>query len=61
MERVTSVALIPLTLWFIVAAVSLSGAGYDEVRAWLAAPLNTTADAAPDRRRCSGMRSSVCR
>ena len=28
MERVTSVAL--------------SGAGYDEVRAWLAAPLNTT-------------------
>ena len=42
MERVTSVALIPLTLWFIVAAVSLSGAGYDEVRAWLAAPLNTT-------------------
>ena len=42
MERVTSVALMPLTLWFIVAAVSLSGAGYDEVRAWLAAPFNTT-------------------
>ncbi len=36
-------ALVPLTLWFIVAAVSLSGAGYDEVRAWLAAPFNTTA------------------
>lgn len=43
MERVTSVALVPLTLWFIVAAVSLSGATYEEVRAWLAAPLNTTA------------------
>ena len=26
----------PLTLWFIVSAVSLSGAGYEEVRAWLA-------------------------
>ena len=43
LERITSVALVPLTLWFIVAAVSLSGAGYDEVRAWLARPLNTTA------------------
>jgi succinate dehydrogenase / fumarate reductase membrane anchor subunit len=43
LERITSVALVPLTLWFIVAAVSLSGASYDEVRAWLARPLNTTA------------------
>jgi succinate dehydrogenase / fumarate reductase, membrane anchor subunit len=43
LERVTSVALIPLTLWFIVAAVSLSGASYEEVRAWLATPFNTTA------------------
>ena len=30
-------------LWFVVAAVGLSGAGYEEVRAWLAAPFNTTA------------------
>ena len=43
LERITSVALVPLTLWFIVAAVSLSGASYEEVRAWLAKPLNTTA------------------
>ncbi len=43
MERVTSVALIPLSLWFIVAAVSLSGASYLEVRAWLATPVNSTA------------------
>jgi succinate dehydrogenase / fumarate reductase, membrane anchor subunit len=42
LERVTSVALVPLTLWFIVSAVSLSGAGYDEVRLWLAGPFNTT-------------------
>ena len=42
LERVTSVALVPLTLWFIVSAVSLSGAGYAEVRLWLAGPFNTT-------------------
>ena len=43
LERLTAVALVPLTLWFVVAAVGLSGADYDEVRAWLAAPFNTTA------------------
>ena len=43
LERLTAVALVPLTLWFVVAAVGLSGAGYDEVRAWLATPFNTTA------------------
>lgn len=37
-ERVTSVALVPLTLWFAFAVVSLNGAGYEEVRAWLAQP-----------------------
>ena len=43
LERLTSVALVPLTLWFIVSAVGLSGAGYEEARAWLAGPFNTTA------------------
>jgi succinate dehydrogenase / fumarate reductase membrane anchor subunit len=43
LERTTSVALVPLTLWFIASAVSLSGAGYEEVRAWLATPFNTVA------------------
>lgn len=43
LERLTSVALVPLILWFVVAAVGLSGAGYDEVRAWLASPFNSTA------------------
>ena len=43
MERLTSVALVPLTLWFVVSAVSLSGGGYEEVRHWLAAPFNTVA------------------
>lgn len=41
-ERVTAAALIPLGLWFVAAAVGLSGSGYDEVRAWLATPWNTT-------------------
>ena len=43
LERLTAVALVPLTLWFVVAAVGLSGADYAEVRAWLAAPFNATA------------------
>lgn len=42
-ERLTSAALVPLTLWFIVSAVGLSGASYEEVRAWLGTPFNTTA------------------
>jgi succinate dehydrogenase / fumarate reductase membrane anchor subunit len=42
-QRLTSVALVPLTLWFIVSAVSLSGASYEEARAWLAGPFNATA------------------
>ena len=42
-ERTTAVALVPLVLWFIVSAVSLSGAGYEETRAWLASPFNTVA------------------
>ncbi len=43
LERLTAVALVPLTLWFVVAAVGLSGADYAQVRAWLAAPFNATA------------------
>jgi succinate dehydrogenase / fumarate reductase, membrane anchor subunit len=42
-ERATSVALVPLSLWFVVAAVGLSGADYGQVRAWLGTPFNTTA------------------
>lgn len=42
-ERMTSVALVPLSLWFIVAVVGLSGADYLQVRDWLATPFNTAA------------------
>ncbi|MCL2429018.1 MAG: succinate dehydrogenase, hydrophobic membrane anchor protein [Alphaproteobacteria bacterium] len=36
--RVTALALVPLTLWFICAALRLLGASHDEVLAWIANP-----------------------
>src|SRR3954452_20154752 len=41
-QRLTSIALIPLSLWFIFALVSFAGAPYAEVRAWAANPVNAT-------------------
>jgi len=41
-ERVTALALVPLGIWFVVSAVSLTGAGWAETRAWLASPWNAT-------------------
>ena len=38
-QRVTVVALIPLTLWFAAAVICQAGAGHAEVTAWLASPL----------------------
>jgi succinate dehydrogenase / fumarate reductase membrane anchor subunit len=38
-ERVTSVALVPLTIWFIFAAVGLLGASHDDVLNWVANPV----------------------
>jgi len=40
-QRVTAVALVPLTLWFVYSVIMLTGAGYAEVAGWLASPLNT--------------------
>jgi succinate dehydrogenase / fumarate reductase membrane anchor subunit len=40
--RVTSIASTFLTLWFVWSAVSLAGAGYAEVTAWLGSTLNAT-------------------
>jgi succinate dehydrogenase / fumarate reductase membrane anchor subunit len=42
LQRLTAIANVPLVLWLVVSAVSLSGAGYAEVRAWLAGPFNAT-------------------
>lgn len=38
-QRLTAVALIPLTVWFVVSIVMLAGAPHEEVAAWLARPV----------------------
>lgn len=40
MQRVTSVALLPLTIWFVFAMIGLAGASYVETLLWIARPLN---------------------
>jgi succinate dehydrogenase / fumarate reductase, membrane anchor subunit len=39
-QRVTAVALIPLTLWFMFSLLSLPALDYATVRTWLSAPLS---------------------
>ena len=39
MQRVTAVALVPLSLWFIVSLIRLSGADHAAAVAWLASPV----------------------
>ncbi len=38
LQRMTAVALVPLTLWFAAAIICQAGAGHAEVTAWLASP-----------------------
>ena len=38
-QRLTAVALVPLTLWFVINIVGLNGAPHAAVVAWLANPL----------------------
>lgn len=40
MQRTTSVALLPLTLWFVSSMIGLTGASYLETLLWIARPLN---------------------
>jgi succinate dehydrogenase / fumarate reductase, membrane anchor subunit len=40
-ERVSAVALIPLTLWFFFSLLGLRALDYGTVRAWLALPINS--------------------
>jgi succinate dehydrogenase / fumarate reductase, membrane anchor subunit len=40
-QRVTAVALIPLTLWFFIALLRLPAFDYATVKAWLALPLSS--------------------
>ena len=39
-QRITSIALVPLSVWFAFAAATLAGDGHAAVAAWVAAPLN---------------------
>ncbi len=41
-ERVSAVALVPLTGWFAVSIVTHAGDGYSAVIAWLRSPVTTT-------------------
>jgi len=39
MQRVSAIALVPLTLWFVSALVAHTGADYSNTRAWLGSPV----------------------
>ena len=41
-ERVTSVALVPLSLWAVFAALRVAPLGYEQAVLWLQNPVNTT-------------------
>jgi succinate dehydrogenase / fumarate reductase membrane anchor subunit len=41
-QRVTALALIPLTVWFVASIIGLAGTGYEAFMVWLANPLNAT-------------------
>ncbi len=43
MQRVTAVALVPLSLWLVSGLVCFADAGHAEVAAWLAQPLTAVA------------------
>lgn len=38
MQRLTAVALVPLTLWFVASLAAKAGGGHAEITAWLAKP-----------------------
>ncbi len=41
-QRLTALALIPLTVWFVFSVVGLAHSDFDTFRAWLSRPSNTT-------------------
>lgn len=40
-ERITAIALVPLTIWFVVSVIGLLGAPQPVVAHWVAQPVNT--------------------
>jgi succinate dehydrogenase / fumarate reductase membrane anchor subunit len=41
-QRLTALALVPLTIWFVASVIGLAGSDYDVFLAWLSNPINTT-------------------
>ena len=39
-QRTSAVILLPLAVWFLAGVIAHTGSTYEEVRAWLATPLN---------------------
>ena len=42
LQRVTAIALIPLTVWFVIGLIMHVGAPYEEMRAWIGSPITAT-------------------
>jgi len=40
-QRVTAIALIPLSIWFILSVINLAGSHYEQFQSWLSIPGNT--------------------
>jgi succinate dehydrogenase / fumarate reductase membrane anchor subunit len=41
-QRVTAIALVPLTVWFVIGLIAHAGASYAEARAWIGSPISAT-------------------
>jgi succinate dehydrogenase / fumarate reductase membrane anchor subunit len=41
-QRLTALALVPLSIWFVAGVVALTGASHAEAAAWVGNPLNAT-------------------
>ncbi|MGZ0187101.1 MAG: succinate dehydrogenase, hydrophobic membrane anchor protein [Alphaproteobacteria bacterium] len=39
-QRMTAVALVPLTLWFVISLIGLIGGNLADIKAWLSSPFN---------------------
>ena len=42
MQRLTAIALVPLSIWFVVAVVCVANADYQSAITWVRSPLNST-------------------
>ena len=42
LQRLTAIALIPLTMWLVASIIALSGFGYEAFVAWFGQPINAT-------------------